>query len=353
MYEKNQHKTDSIDVTLVPAASSTPATETTPGSTKPSSSVLSASIDQNSLTSNSGTVTLTGKASNVSTIDVGVIFSAPGKSFGSVNIGKSNIPVVNGVWSVTLSSVEPGSYSVQVGVYDPAYTSTYDFHMLATGTLVVRDTNTSQTISVPSMSQFTDSNFGFSFWYPSNLQVQLKSGLSSQDAQLEYGSGTSVAWSVAAPAFTIDEVVSPAMSVLSAAGAGPLNSPTDRFYFDPSAHTWMQVDDGGPKGGSGGTTPADVSNNTMGGLHIFPGYLRFGLRVIVPLSATHFLVINSTCSGAGDVDCGSASDPHSPASQFYAAVNTILATDPLVATPVSAAQQTATIQAEAAAYAGQ
>ena len=85
-------------------------------------------------------------------------------------------------------------------------------------------------------------------------------------------------------------------------------------------------------------TAADVSNNTMGGLHIFPGALRFGANSIVPLSASHFLII-STNDSAGNIRQNNL-------------VDTIVATDSSVATPWSAALQTQTIQAEKTAYFG-
>ena len=85
------------------------------------------------------------------------------------------------------------------------------------------------------------------------------------------------------------------------------------------------------KGLSGaGTKPADVSTNTMGGLHILLGS-------IVPLTAHDFVVVDSYGTSA----------------PINTVINTIVATDPSVATPVSAAQQEAAIQAEKAAYAGQ
>ena len=68
------------------------------------------------------------------------------------------------------------------------------------------------------------------------------------------------------------------------------------------------------------------------------------LNRIVPLSANNFLSISDAAGWTGM--------PGEDA-KLLGLVKTILALDPSVATPVSAEQQIATIQAEKAAYAGQ
>jgi hypothetical protein len=83
-----------------------------------------------------------------------------------------------------------------------------------------------------------------------------------------------------------------------------------------------------PPEGDGATKPADVSINTMGGLHMFGGTSRFDTS-IVPLTANNFVVI-------GDGGAANAT----------ALTRTIVATDPAVATPVSASDQTKTIETE-------
>jgi len=84
----------------------------------------------------------------------------------------------------------------------------------------------------------------------------------------------------------------------------------------------------------------------MGGLHIFQGYKRFGLKVIIPLSAHNFLAISSTCSDATDSPCSNTNEKD----KFNKTVKTITATDPSVATPVGGGQQREIIQAEINAY---
>jgi hypothetical protein len=209
-------------------------------------------------------------------------------------------------------------------------------------------------VSAPGMSQYTDSSFGFSFWYPSSKQVQkfppqTNSSNTVDDSGVMYGLGTVILGSISAPDFGASEVYSPSMSILSSVDPGPFGSNIDKYFFDMQSHTWMYTDDGGPKGGAGGTTPADVSKNTMGGLHIFQGYMRFGIKEIIPLSAQHFLVVYIVC----DSETADTKANQNCKDRFNTSVQTITATDPSVATPVSAAEQQATIEAEKAAYAGQ
>jgi len=86
--------------------------------------------------------------------------------------------------------------------------------------------------------------------------------------------------------------------------------------------------------------PADVSFNTMGGLHIF-STLQKENASIIPLSAQHFLIVGEY-SGQNPTN-----DIELPL------VKTIVATDSSVATPVSVAEQIQTIQAAKDAYSGQ
>jgi hypothetical protein len=216
----------------------------------------------------------------------------------------------------------------------------------------------STNISVAGMKQYTDSTFGFSFWYPASMQVtktQPQSNSSSMydNSTIVNGPNTQVLGVITAPEFTAYEVYSPNMSILSSVDAGPVGSDYDKYFFDTQTHTWMYASDGGPTGAAGGTTAADTSNNTMGGLHIFNGYTRFGYKVIIPLSAEDFLAIYAKCNDATDYTCeGTNGAAASALDRFKASIETIVATNPAVATPVSTAQQTADIQTEANAYVG-
>ena len=202
-------------------------------------------------------------------------------------------------------------------------------------------------ITIPGMQRYTDSNFGFSFWYPSNWAVSEKQ---DTDPGYEYYKDGSFlkTISVANPnlprvGVTIKEFSSPTLSITELGQTKTANpvGVDQKYYFDKGLHTWMYENLTDASSGNRPAltiTAADVSNNTMGGLHIFPGALRFGANSIVPLSASHFLII-STNDSAGNIRQNNL-------------VDTIVATDSSVATPWSAALQTQTIQAEKTAYFG-
>ena len=188
--------------------------------------------------------------------------------------------------------------------------------------------------AVPGMTDYTDSNLGFMFWYPSSWQVMQ---VPVQNPN-EYSGGTIVKQFVVSvpnktpfnPGVMISEYSSSARTITDSGQCGAMGncSTTTRYYFDTGTHTWMVEY-------SGATKAADISANTMGGLHM----LSAGTDTIIPLSAENFLVVSNDQSESVAVTD----------SQNYLA-NTIVATDPSVGTPLSAVQIIQTIQAEAKAY---
>jgi hypothetical protein len=199
----------------------------------------------------------------------------------------------------------------------------------------------SNPIVVPGMNQYTDSNFGFSFWYPSTWSVKQSSVTDSAT----YTGDTIIKNLVVAPTqdsnngISVEEFVSSDKGINDNTGCGPADGcPTSiRYYFDSSTHTWMIAEygiDNNPQ--SNNIIPAKVDMNSMGGLHVLQGNARFGDDVIVPLSANHFLVIRNVSAGTNQV-------------RFLA--NTVVASDPSVATPVNSIQQIQVIQAEGSEYA--
>jgi hypothetical protein len=200
------------------------------------------------------------------------------------------------------------------------------------------------------MSKYTDSDFGFSFWYPSGWTVspvvsqdQLPPGTIQKSLQVseETTQGSNVS-------ITVNEYDSQTGKTFadydtntdSPAGCGADNKL--QYYFDFSSSIWnIQYPEGGTsctgswKVPAGYAAAADVSRNTMGGLHILHDMYWYR---IVPLSANKFVVISR-----GNL-VAPVADP---------LVDTIVSTDSSVATPVPTAQQIATIQAEQKAYAGQ
>jgi len=182
-------------------------------------------------------------------------------------------------------------------------------------------------VSAPGMSRYVDVDFGFSFWYPDTWTVEnvpvnphqtyvYSGGVVTKQLTVRSGTDSNTA-------ISIEEVHSETRTI---GGFGNLGDegPTS-YFFDADTHTWMV------KSSDDEISSADVSDNTMGGLHILYGSAH---SVIIPLSAKDFLVISS-----------SLAVPHGPLAK------TIVAADPDVATPVSAAEQNATIQAEKNAYA--
>jgi hypothetical protein len=185
---------------------------------------------------------------------------------------------------------------------------------------------TAATVGVSGMTKYTDTDFGFSFWYPSSDSVT-----NAGEKIVVSGNGNEI---------DIQKVTSSDLSYKIPVGACGTCEPKT-YYFDTAQHLWMMStsprDNYAPASGG---QPADISKNTMGGLHIFYGQDK-DLNRIVPLSARNFLSISDAAGwqGAPDEDA-----------KLLGLTKTIVATDPSVATPVSAAEQNKTIQAEATAF---
>jgi len=208
----------------------------------------------------------------------------------------------------------------------------------------VPSSNTVSTkITVNGMKQYTDSNFGFSFWYPSTWTVQ------ETAMKGAYAGGTVQKTLTIAPpsvpnvrngdAITIDEFYSPTREISIAKDlCSPMSGSSvaaHRYYFDTNTHTWMvevpaytgqSERDGSQYSVPASTKAADVSNNTMGGLHM----LGAGCSgTVIPLSAQNFVVFLFNSRNVGP--------------DYINIAQTITATDPSVATPVSSNEQIKTI----------
>lgn len=199
----------------------------------------------------------------------------------------------------------------------------------------------SNKIAVAGMKQYTDSNFGFSFWYPSSWTVQ------NGSIQDTYVGGTVQKTLVVSPdsntprgdAIIINEFYSPTREIRIARDlCSPMSGSfvaAHRYYFDTNAHTWMletpaytgqSERDGSTYSVPASTKAADVSNNTMGGLHMLGAGCSGS---VIPLSAKNFVVFSFNSRNVG---------------QSYGNIaKTIVATDPSVATPVSTNEQIQTI----------
>lgn len=221
-------------------------------------------------------------------------------------------------------------------------------------------------ISVPGMSKYTDSDFGFSFWYPSGWKVTNisqtgrgmfaetidRAGNFSEGRIFIQGDGVEI---------DIDKIHSEERTYNVNPGACGYCAPV-KYFFDTTLHQWMRQY---PEGIGGAPDvpqaqfeqsklplPADVSHNTMGGLHMFnPGQRENA--VIIPLSARNFLAVRGVtytaeCASGCAVDGGIYRK-----GDAVLLAETILATDSSVATPVSPSEQVVTIKAEKQAYIGQ
>jgi hypothetical protein len=206
---------------------------------------------------------------------------------------------------------------------------------------VPKNTGSGIQIAVAGMQQYTDSGFGFSFWYPSGWTV-IQSSVQNQNKYLGGTVTKQFTVSEGSNVITIEEFYSPTFSITDSTGVGACPvCVTTHYYFDRGQHTWMVIYPDGTSSGlvaPGVPVPANVSFNTMGGLHMLAGSLRFGANTIIPLSASNFVIVSVNGKIATE-----SNDPQ-------ALAKTIVALDPSVATPVNSVQQTQVIQAEAAAY---
>ena len=213
---------------------------------------------------------------------------------------------------------------------------------ISTQPLVGNQQSATQT-SPAAMQQYSDPEIGFSFWHPGNWQVlRMSPDPGNYDSNITEGtvlaslmiSSNPDADGNTEPQIYIQEVHSPEAVITDSYGTG--NNPTYLFNF--STHTWMTAgsDYNNYPIATANTVAADVSNNTMGGLHMLGGTYEDnsgGNAIIIPLSAQDFLVVT---------EIGNSS--------AVPLARTIMALDPAVATPVSASEQTRTVQNESVAY---
>ncbi len=139
------------------------------------------------------------------------------------------------------------------------------------------------------MSEYIDPTYGFSFWYPSALQVMATTTNNNSD----FPGGVAVeTLQVGSPGgVTIYVVNSPTSNITdeSADHASPIAQA--QYFYDSTSGKWMvDYPQGKNEGGSAATTTADVSKTTLSGLVMLPSGRRFD-TTIIPLSTTRFLVI--------------------------------------------------------------
>jgi hypothetical protein len=142
--------------------------------------------------------------------------------------------------------------------------------------------NSTSTISVSGMSQYIDSSFGFSFWYPSSWIL----------AQITTATGKKILTLSTTPSqkfISIEETDVPSGHYLWA----PDNCSTcfEDIHYD-SKSGWLETL---PEDSEGTTTPPQdpEAPYTMGGLPIFQEYIYY----FVPVTTHRFLQIGFTDAG--------------------------------------------------------
>lgn len=171
-------------------------------------------------------------------------------------------------------------------------------------------TGARQQIAVSGMSEYTDTAFGYSFWYPSMWKVT-EEPVSNPDNSGWFQGGKIVKTLRVAKehpskdyssGLMIEVFSSTAHSITemghsrSASGVGV----DQKYFYDSKTHTWMYSSlSGSPDGGQPSTSPAKISNHTMGGLPILDGAARGDADSIVPLSTDRFLVLTAIDPGDG------------------------------------------------------
>jgi hypothetical protein len=165
------------------------------------------------------------------------------------------------------------------------------------------------------MSQYTDTNFGFSFWYPTAWKL-------TDGPVADPTDPTGPGWFSDATIVKELHIRNPARlerdqpsgvvlrALLAPAGLTELGqsmsaSPVGldvRYFFDNGTHRWMYARlSEAPSGAPPATFPLEIKRRTMGGLPLFGGAVRHGGEVIVPLDESHFLAISTLDVGGDDI----------------------------------------------------
>jgi hypothetical protein len=139
------------------------------------------------------------------------------------------------------------------------------------------------------MKQYTDTKYGFSFWYPGALQITA----SSANDDASFPGGTTVKTVQVGPAGGV------AIRIVNAPDGAITDEPNGhaspiaqtRFFFDAAMQIWMsQAPESMSAGGDGGAKAADISKKTIGGLPMFASGARFDTTVIL-LTQKRFIVV--------------------------------------------------------------
>ena len=178
------------------------------------------------------------------------------------------------------------------------------------------------------MRQYTDTRYGFSFWYPKALQITVST---TRDGK-SFPGGVAVETLQVGPAggVSIHVVNSPKRMITDEPNGHASPIAQTKYFYDASSRKWMVAyPEGTNSGESGATTAADVSKKTIGGLPMLPSDARFD-TTIIPLSTTRFIVVQD---GGGSAFTGELAQSVAPAGAS-----------------VDASARSAVLQAETAKY---
>lgn len=137
------------------------------------------------------------------------------------------------------------------------------------------------------LKQYTDRNFGFSFWYPGNWEVREKPWTDKD----KFPGSNVVKYLEVGPAggIYVFEVSSPKGMITDNPGAEFL--PPVNYSWDTADKTWMiSWPEGNTSGQFVSTTTASTTVKTMSGLPMLAGTSRFHTSII-PLSKDKFVVV--------------------------------------------------------------
>ena len=140
------------------------------------------------------------------------------------------------------------------------------------------------------MSEYVDPKYGFSFWYPSVLQVTVTTTKNDTDFPGDVAVEVLQVGSTGGTSIVVVNSTSSSITDEPANHASPINQ--TEYFYDSASEQWMVTyPQGTNNGNSAVTTTADVSKTTISGLVMLPSGRRFD-TVIISLSTMRFLVVS-------------------------------------------------------------
>ncbi len=144
-------------------------------------------------------------------------------------------------------------------------------------------------VATSGMKPYTDTKYGFSFWYPGALQITASSA--NDDASFPGGMMVETVQVGPAGGAAMHVVNAPDSAVTDEPNGHASPIAQTRFFFDAAMQIWMsQAPESMSVRGDGGAKAADMSKKTIGGLPMFASGARFDTTVI-PLTQKRFIVV--------------------------------------------------------------